>query len=228
MRAREPEDQRGKAPPLSRGRIWRGPGCSWPKGVIRPPKQGRKGERTEAGLRVEASKPVPNIAGQRRPIPLAPPPSGGAPCTQGQKRPRPKQVGLIGWARRGRGRARFGKWVRAGAQWRPSQPRTCRCFESCWRRPVWTPNRPRNSPPSRHQRPQDASDPVAGALRSGPSPNLAQWSRDHDLWFLGLLRGQNVSSWYLQGRGPGPQGYLESYGGQRLYSSSCPLCLRLM
>ena len=29
----------------------------------------------------------------------------------------------------------------------------------------------------------------------------------HDLWFLGLLRGQNVSYWYLQGRDPDPQGY---------------------
>lgn len=48
---------------------------------------------------------------------------------------------------------------------------------------------------------------MAGAYTSSPSPQLAQWSMGHDLLFLGLLRGQNVSYWYLQGRDPDPQGY---------------------
>lgn len=51
-------------------------------------------------------------------------------------------------------------------------------------------------------------------VRSGaaPSPNLIQWSKGHDLWFLGLSRGHSVSYWHLKASS-GPEGSLGSCRG---------------
>lgn len=110
--------------------------------------------------------------GPGRPTPLAPP-------RWGSSRPRPERPhqarplhsgGAHRWA--GVGGAGAVREVGLGrARWRPRPSQTSRSCKSCWRRRVWTLSRPGGRPPlSRHQGPQDAPEPMAGALRSGPFP----------------------------------------------------------
>ena len=186
--------------PHRRGGIRRGPGR--PGGVRSPPEPGGQ-SGTEAGPR--RWEPGAEHRVLEAPDPRWPRP-GGAHCTLCRGAPARRVLLPSGGAHRvgpgwagpgaiGAGEVGLGR----GAMEARPVPDFSK-LQELLAPPCPDPKASRAPPLQQAPRTPGCPRPNGRCVKEGaaPSPNLTQWSKGRDLWFLGLSRGHGVSYWCLK------------------------------